>query len=82
MRGLLAVASVTATLGLAVVSHAQATAPLAPVRASAGSSYCLDNTGNSASNGNPIQIWLCNGDAAQNWKFVPDSNGTSGDYML
>jgi hypothetical protein len=81
-RTLIAVASVTAALGFAVVPPAQAAALLSPVKASAGSGYCLDNRGNSSSNGNHIQIWKCNGDAAQNWKFVPDSNGTPGDYML
>jgi hypothetical protein len=75
-------ASVTAILGLAVTPQAQAAALLSAVKASAGSSYCLDNTNDSSSNGNPIQIWRCNGDAAQHWEFVPDSNGVPGDYML
>jgi hypothetical protein len=75
-------ASVTAILGCAVIPQAQAAALLASVKASAGSSYCLDDTNDSSTNGNPIQIWQCNGDAAQHWEFVPDSNGIPGDYML
>jgi hypothetical protein len=80
---LIPIASVTAALGFVLAPHTHAaTAGLSPVQASAASGYCLDNTGDSSSNGNHIQIWKCNGDAAQNWKFVPDSNGIAGDYML
>jgi GH25 family lysozyme M1 (1,4-beta-N-acetylmuramidase) len=33
---------------------------------------CLDDTGSSTANGNRIQIWACNGDAAQKWTVVRD----------
>jgi predicted alpha-1,6-mannanase (GH76 family) len=31
------------------------------------SGKCMDNTGDSTANGNPIQIWTCNKDTAQTW---------------
>jgi Ricin-type beta-trefoil lectin domain len=31
---------------------------------------CVDNTANSAANGNKIQIWTCNGNAAQTWTYA------------
>jgi len=37
---------------------------------------CLDDTTNSGTNGNKIQIWGCNGEASQSWEYVPD--GTPG----
>jgi beta-glucosidase len=46
-----------------------------PVRLGLGGK-CLDDKGNSAANGNKIQIWACNGGAAQQWAFQPD--GTPG----
>jgi hypothetical protein len=36
--------------------------------------FCLDNTGGSTTNGNPVQIFTCNGNSTQNWTFEP--NGT------
>lgn len=33
----------------------------------AWSGKCMDNTGNSSANGNPIQIWACLNDNAQTW---------------
>jgi hypothetical protein len=33
---------------------------------------CLDDRANSSANGNKVEIWTCNGGAAQNWAFVPD----------
>ncbi len=33
---------------------------------------CLDDTGNSSANGNKVQIWACNGGAAQNWTYAED----------
>ncbi len=32
---------------------------------------CLDDTGNSATDGTKIQVYTCNGLATQNWEFVP-----------
>lgn len=38
-------------------------------------SKCADDTNNSGSNGNKVQIWTCgNGDVAQKWTYYPDSN--------
>ena len=34
------------------------------------SGFCLDNNAASTANGNKIQIWDCNGSAAQKWTFV------------
>jgi hypothetical protein len=33
----------------------------------AWSGKCMDNTGDSTTNGNQVQIWTCNGDQAQTW---------------
>jgi predicted alpha-1,6-mannanase (GH76 family) len=33
----------------------------------AWSGKCMDNTGNSGTNGNPVQIWTCNNSQAQFW---------------
>jgi YVTN family beta-propeller protein len=52
------------------------------VQASQQSGFCLDNTGGSTSNGNPIQVWSCLGDANQGWTYVPSVNGVAGDYQL
>ncbi|HEX6527279.1 MAG TPA: ricin-type beta-trefoil lectin domain protein [Streptosporangiaceae bacterium] len=35
---------------------------------------CLDDTGDSSANGTKIQIWACNGGAAQNWVYLSDSS--------
>jgi predicted alpha-1,6-mannanase (GH76 family) len=75
-------ATQASALDALIAADDQSPTTLSRVEASAGSGYCLDNTGNSSSNGNPVQIWECNGDAAQNWEFIPDSNGIAGDYML
>jgi hypothetical protein len=52
------------------------------VQASQKSGYCLDNTGGSARNGNPIEIWHCLRDASQQWEYVPSLDGVSGHYQL
>jgi hypothetical protein len=39
-----------------------------------GSGKCLDDHQNGTSNGNKIQIYTCNGTAAQDWEFEPDGN--------
>jgi glucosylceramidase len=36
--------------------------------------FCLDDTGDSTTNGNPVQIYTCNGSSAQKW--TPEPNGT------
>jgi hypothetical protein len=33
---------------------------------------CLDDTNNSTTAGNPVQIWTCNGGGAQHWTAEPD----------
>jgi hypothetical protein len=35
---------------------------------------CLDDRTNSTTNGNKIQIYTCNGTAAQSWEYLPDGN--------
>jgi predicted alpha-1,6-mannanase (GH76 family) len=75
-------ATQASALDALIAADDQPPVTLGQVEASAGSGYCLDNTGDSSSNGNPIQIWQCNGDAAQQWELIPDSNGIAGDYML
>ena len=38
-------------------------------------SKCLDNAGNSSSNGSKIQIWQCtSGDPSQQWSFAPSTS--------
>ena len=61
-------ASVTFTW---TVKPAAGTGPTGPVRLGE-EGKCLDDTGNSSANGNKVQIWACNGDAAQNWTYAED----------
>jgi len=35
---------------------------------------CVDDTGNSSTNGTPVEIWDCNDGASQNW--TPEADGT------
>jgi len=35
---------------------------------------CMDDTAARTRNGNPVQIWKCNGNPQQNWTFQPDGN--------
>jgi hypothetical protein len=35
---------------------------------------CMDDTGNGTANGTKIEIWSCNGTAAQDWTFEPDGS--------
>jgi hypothetical protein len=37
---------------------------------------CLDDAGNSASNGNKVQLWACNGGSAQKWTAASDGTVT------
>jgi hypothetical protein len=43
---------------------------------------CTDDAGDSSANGTKIQVWQCNGDAAQHWTLEPDGtiriNGVNG----
>jgi Ricin-type beta-trefoil lectin domain len=43
---------------------------------------CLDDTNNSIANDNPVQIWTCNGDAAQRWTAEPDGTIQKGGKCL
>jgi len=61
-------ASVTFTW---TVEAASGTGPTGPVRLDLDGK-CLDDTGNSSANGNKVQIWACNGGAAQNWTYAED----------
>jgi ricin-type beta-trefoil lectin protein/putative Ig domain-containing protein len=46
-------------------------------------SKCMDDTGNSSNNGTKIQIWTCNGGAAQNWAYYPDTDpGDAGEIVI
>jgi hypothetical protein len=53
------------------VTAAADSGPNGPVRLNLGGK-CLDDTGNSSANGNKVQIWSCNGDAAQKWTYAED----------
>jgi hypothetical protein len=35
---------------------------------------CMDDTNNSSTNGNKVQIWGCSGGVNQKWAYVPDTN--------
>jgi Ricin-type beta-trefoil lectin domain len=50
--------------------------------ASATTGKCLDDNGDSAANGNKIDIWDCNGSAAQNWTAQPDGTIQVNDKCL
>jgi hypothetical protein len=44
---------------------------------------CMDDTGNSGNNGTKVQIWACNGGAAQNWTYYPDTDpGDAGEVVI
>jgi len=43
------------------------------VEASRDNGLCLDNTNNSSTNGNKVQVWTCNGNAAQGWRYNPST---------
>ena len=53
------------------VTAAADSGPNGPVRLNLGGK-CLDDTGNSSANGNRVQMWTCNGGAAQNWTYAED----------
>jgi predicted alpha-1,2-mannosidase len=43
-----------------------------PIGAGAGAGLCIDDRESSTSNGNPIQIYTCNGSDTQEWTIAPD----------
>jgi len=53
------------------VTAAADSGPTGPVRLNLGGK-CLDDTGNSSANGNKVQMWSCNGGAAQEWTYAED----------
>jgi Ricin-type beta-trefoil lectin domain/Putative Ig domain len=53
------------------VTAAADSGPNGPVRLDLGGK-CLDDTGNSSANGNKVQMWTCNGGAAQSWTYAED----------
>jgi hypothetical protein len=44
-----------------------------PITSELSSDLCVDDSGNSTTNGNKIQIYTCNGSAAQQWTITPDA---------
>ena len=47
-----------------------------PITSEISSDLCIDDSGNGTTNGNKIQIYTCNGSAAQQWTITPDpTNG-------
>ena len=47
-----------------------------PITSELSSNLCVDDNGNGTTNGNKIQIYTCNGSAAQQWTITPDpTNG-------
>jgi predicted alpha-1,2-mannosidase len=43
-----------------------------PIAANVGTSLCIDDAGSSTNDGNPVQIWGCDGTAAQSWTIGTD----------
>lgn len=60
--------------GLIALYVTQAATKGGVIHSAVGSDMCLDNAGNKKANSNKIQLYKCNGTAAQKWTF-PD-NGT------
>lgn len=53
------------------VSPARDTGPSGPIRLDLAGK-CLNDVGNSTNNGNPLDIWTCNGSTSQHWTLVQD----------
>ena len=53
-----------------------------PVVEHQASGYCLDNTGDKTTAGNPVQLWQCLGDAAQQWMLQTWVYPTGGTYQM
>jgi hypothetical protein len=47
-----------------------------------GSGYCLDNTGNKTTPGNPVQLYHCLGDASQQWSVETWQIPGGGTYQM
>ena len=48
------------------------TTPTGPIIAGDNTAKCVDDNGNSSANGTKVQMWDCNGGAAQNWTIETD----------
>jgi predicted alpha-1,2-mannosidase len=53
---------------------ATAAVPTGPIVSGVSSTLCVDDKSSATTNGNPIQIWVCNQTGAQSWTV--ESNGT------
>jgi hypothetical protein len=51
-----------------------ASPPTGPIVSAVSSSLCVDDSSAATTNGNPIQIWSCNGTGAQQWTVEPDGS--------
>jgi ricin-type beta-trefoil lectin protein/glycosyl hydrolase family 59 (putative galactocerebrosidase) len=58
------------------VTLAGSATPAGPVVAGVNSADCMDDNAGSATDGTNVQMWTCNGGAAQNWTMA--GNGTVG----
>jgi predicted alpha-1,2-mannosidase len=58
----------------AVATTAAVAAPVGPIVSGVSSSLCVDDNGGAATDGSKIQVWTCNGSAAQQWTV--ETNGT------
>ena len=56
-----------------VAAYNQPIAATGTITSQISSSLCVDDDGNKTTDGNPIQIWTCNGSPAQQWTITPDT---------
>jgi hypothetical protein len=47
---------------------------IGPIGSAAGRDLCVDDSGSGTAPGNRIQVWGCNGTAAQQWTVAPDGS--------
>jgi hypothetical protein len=66
--------AVTGGIVFIVATHAATTNTAGAILSGVGSTMCLDDHANIRANDNKIQLYTCNGSAAQNW--TANSNGT------
>jgi hypothetical protein len=45
---------------------------IGPITSAVGTDLCVDDAGSSTTDGNAVQIWGCDGTAAQDWTVEPD----------
>ncbi|GAA0456326.1 ricin-type beta-trefoil lectin domain protein [Actinoplanes campanulatus] len=51
--------------------------PTGPINSVGVAGKCIDIANNSSANYTPVQVWTCNGSAAQNWSLVPANSSNS-----